>query len=679
MPGWHCNILIDLMKRIITSIITVMVALMSVLTAKAADEFSYTIRWDNPGAVAVFLNDIYGSAESLDPSATSIVVTQPGYAYLRPAEGYLIKSVTDGDGKSYKISGYKNYGGQYVSLSCYKTNGYVFDVSTEKLEKTGEIEIDVINGDFALEAYLANAESKEYSTFSTVDLTKGSQKVDLTAYDTELVLARDDGKAIYSIKKNGEEVTVGDSGGVAIANGDKIEIQAYETEPERVTVTIGFTEGSEGCLSSVYNQENGKMTPYADIKAAGGILNCNSGAPLRFNFNEDYVLRAITVNGASVELPDGLQFKTVVTENTEVLLDAAAKEYEDIEGVVYIAGPVEGLRFATGIMDYDVEIPISGGDELTDDVVFTYSNGKTFVIKAGTAKKYTLMMPGKSRKFFYDALPGYWIAEGMLANPDDPDYPYASYAVLAENAPLYIRVSTIENDTKAVVFYDGEENAAGFYAHNVRFPGRMEVDGIGGNFLPGGYSIIEFDADYHETFSVGKVGGLETNEIVAYQDGNKLKYSEENMAYSDIKLTEGSVLKVFSVRAGTTPDLHSVKFEIEAGMSAEVTYDLVKAHDPETELQCVGMTKVSVKPSGEANVTLDGEELAADAEGCYEFMTSRKGHVLSVGAFSGVSEIGSAENTNATVFNLQGIRIENDLESLPSGIYIVNGRKVIKQ
>lgn len=657
-----------------------LIAFASSLTVNAAEEFSYTIKWDNPGAISVILKDIYGIPEDLDPSATSIVVAQKGYAYLRPAKGYIIKSVTDGDGNTYRISGYRNYGGQYVSLSCYNTNGYVFDVETEKLEKAGEFELEVINGDFALEAYLVNGENKEMSTFSTIDLIKGSQKIDLTAYDTELVVAREDGKAIYLIKRNGEDVSAGVSGGVPVESGDRLEIQPYETEPERVSLSIGFTEGAEGCLASVYNQENGKLISYSDIEAAGRVLACNSGALLKFNFNEDYIIKSITVNGSPADVPEaGMQFKTMVTENTTVLLDAVAKVYEDLEGVVYVSGPVEGLRFATGIMEYDVELPISGGEELTEDVVFTYSNGKTFVIRAGTANKYTLMIPGKSRKFFYDALPGYWIAEGILSNPDDPDYPFASLAVMAENGPLYVRVAPIENDTKAVVFYDGEDNSAGFYAQNVRFPDRMEVDGIGGKFLSNGYSVIEFDADYHESFSVGKVGGIESNELIVYQDGMKLRYNDDSVSYTGIKMTEGSVLKVFSVPTGSTPKLHSVKFELEPGMTAEVMYDLVKTHDPESELQCVGKTFVIVRPITDAKVMLDGEEIEADSDGHYGFMTSKLGHVVSIAGNSGVSGIESAGNKNMKIYNLQGIRLEGDKESLPSGIYIVNGRKIIKK
>ncbi|MDE6768523.1 MAG: hypothetical protein K2J78_02230 [Muribaculaceae bacterium] len=669
------------MKRLLFSIFSIIATLALSLNAKAAEDLAYTIKWDNPGALSIALDDVKNDPLNIAPEATSYVVRQMGYIYLRPTEGYIIKSVTDGEGNSYKIAGYKNYGGQYVSLSCYGSkNGVVFDVVTEKLDKTGEFELDIINGEYALDLYLNNSENKELSTFHAPALMKGMQKVDLTAYDSVLVVNKDDGKAVYSVKRNGEELPVEASMEVSVKDGDKIEIQVYEVEPERVSVSIEFVDGGEGCLASIYNSTSMKLIPYSEIQAADNVINCNAGTSLRFNFHEDYILNSITVNNAPVELPaEDMPLRLVVDENTTILFDATPKVYEDIEGVIYVEGPIEGLRFATGIMEYDVEIPISEGEELTEDVVFTYSNGKTFTINAGTAKKYTLMMPGKSHKFFYDALPGYWIADAVLGNPDDPDYPIASFAVLAENAPLFVKVAPIGNDTKAVVFYDGEDEAARFYAQNVRFPGRLEVDGISGSYLTNGYSVIEFDSGYHESFSVGKAGGLSSNEILAYLDGKKLKYNEDSMAYTGFKMNEGSVLKVFSVQTGTTPALHSVKFEIEPEVTAEVVYDMVKLHNPESDLECIGKTLVSVMPSVNAVAYLDGEALDASDKGRYEFMTSRAGHVLKVGANSGVSGIEADELTAPEVFNLQGIRVNSPVESLPAGIYIVNGRKIIKK
>lgn len=669
------------MKRLFLSIIAIITVFGMSMRAQETEDFSYTIQWDTPGAVTIAVKDIMSDPVAIDPSATSYTVTQRGYSYIRPAKGYIIKKVTDNEGKDYKISGYQYYGGQYVSLNYYGIpDGTVFTVETEKLEKTGEFELDIINGEYALTAYLSNGEDAGLSTFSTPELIKGKQAVVLTAYDNILVVAREDGKPVFSIKRNGEDVPTESTSTVKVENGDKIEVRTYEEEPVRVAVKIGFTEGSEGCLNFIYNQANMKLIMYPAIEAAGNVLECNAGSSLLLNFNEDFIINSVKVNGTPAELPAGTApFRITVEEDTEILIGATAKVYEDIEGVVYVSGPIDGLRFATGIMEYDVEIAISEGEELTEDVVFTYSNGKTFTIPAGTAKRHTLMMPGKSHKFFFDALPGYWIIDRILANPDDPEYTTASLGVLAENAPLYIKVAPISNDTKAVVYYEGEEDAASFYAQNVRFPGRMEVDGINGRFLPEGYSVIEFDAGYHETFSVGKSGGLSSNEILAFLDGKKLKYNEDSMSYTGFKLGEGSVLKVFSVKTGTNPAVHSVKFEIDNGIVADVVYDMVKPHDPASELECIGKTLISVKPTGDAEVTLDGEPLEANEDGRYEFMTSKSGHQLKIGEKAGITDIKDGGTAEKEIYTLQGIKAQGTLETLPAGIYIVGGRKVVKR
>lgn len=48
------------------------------------------------------------------------------------------------------------------------------------------------------------------------------------------------------------------------------------------------------------------------------------------------------------------------------------------------------------------------------------------------------------------------------------------------------------------------------------------------------------------------------------------------------------------------------------------------------------------------------------------------------GSTTGINQTTAAENSSNAVYNLQGIRMGNDLNGLAKGIYIVNGKKVIK-
>lgn len=48
------------------------------------------------------------------------------------------------------------------------------------------------------------------------------------------------------------------------------------------------------------------------------------------------------------------------------------------------------------------------------------------------------------------------------------------------------------------------------------------------------------------------------------------------------------------------------------------------------------------------------------------------------GATTGINHATTADNTSKAIYNLQGIRINGDLNGLSKGVYIVNGKKVIK-
>ena len=51
--------------------------------------------------------------------------------------------------------------------------------------------------------------------------------------------------------------------------------------------------------------------------------------------------------------------------------------------------------------------------------------------------------------------------------------------------------------------------------------------------------------------------------------------------------------------------------------------------------------------------------------------------VIKNSATVGINEIAAHDEEEKTIYNLQGIRVE-DLGNLPAGIYIVNGKKVVK-
>lgn len=178
-----------------------------------------------------------------------------------------------------------------------------------------------------------------------------------------------------------------------------------------------------------------------------------------------------------------------------------------------------------------------------------------------------------------------------------------------------------------------------------------------------------------------------------YKDGDQI-------SGSTVTPDENSVIKLFAWTE-TTPAPYNVAFtatdkalEILAGY--EVKKDIVASvtiYNGASEV-AVGYTEWTITPVAVANSTLDtteeyyltisvgGEALTADESGVYKFSTTAATSVDFNAQSSGIRNI-SIDNSfnNTDVYNLQGIRVatDGDVNNLPAGIYIVGGRKVVKQ
>ena len=79
------------------------------------------------------------------------------------------------------------------------------------------------------------------------------------------------------------------------------------------------------------------------------------------------------------------------------------------------------------------------------------------------------------------------------------------------------------------------------------------------------------------------------------------------------------------------------------------------------------------------SITLDGDPIDGTSGWIVDDMKSGSNIVITVDDESGIDTI-SADDAKAdgTIFNLQGVAMGKDLNSLPAGLYITNGKKVVK-
>ncbi len=669
------------------------------MTAKA-DDFAFTINWDSPGAVKISKGTGSSPAFDIPADATTWTGTESlDTYYIKPAEGYIITAVHEKlirDGKpvetDLRINGNERYG-QFVSKfigSAHKDA--VYTVTTKKLAPAGEITLDVQNGPDKVSAWFKNArngaDGEFLSTFRKPEILKGEHKVAVTENENYLNIYPNGNTAIYSVKLNGEAQKVSYGGfEIPVKDGDKIEIRVFENDPAQCRLSLKFTDGVN-CLESIYNRATGKFIYASDIDAAKGDFSFEEGDNLRLIYNEDYDVTGISIDGVAQEFePDATGFNLIVEKDTEIEITAVAKVYEDIPYTVYIKNP-EGIVIRKGPFAEDEVIPLGEGQELEEDIILTTSGGQ-FTLKKGETKKYTFMVPGKSKKFFWDAANGYWVKNSWLISSLDETCEPPSPGVDANGTSLYLEAVEITNDNKLVIFFDGAEKEAKILCKNTAIAGYLPFENLPEDlYVPVGYTMSSYDPEYHQAVTIGKVGLPHNKFFQVFLDNTEIKSGDDGV-FGFTFTQNPSILKIFSRDARMIGDKWEVTdevkkpvitFETEEGCSADVTYDMLFKHtDLSKPLNVIGKTLISIRPAAGTHVIVAGGEIEPNSEGVCEYWAGdNKKETVKLSKTSGVDEIGIAGKSETVIHNLQGIEVKGSLEQLPAGIYIVNGKKVIK-
>ncbi|MCF0220221.1 MAG: hypothetical protein HUK14_10615 [Muribaculaceae bacterium] len=78
------------------------------------------------------------------------------------------------------------------------------------------------------------------------------------------------------------------------------------------------------------------------------------------------------------------------------------------------------------------------------------------------------------------------------------------------------------------------------------------------------------------------------------------------------------------------------------------------------------------------SITLDGTPIDGTSGWIVDDMKSGSNIVVTVNDESGIDTLSADDKADTTIFNLQGVAMGKDLNSLPAGLYITNGKKVVK-
>lgn len=353
----------------------------------------------------------------------------------------------------------------------------------------------------------------------------------------------------------------------------------------------------------------------------------------------------------------------------------------------------------------EYNITISAEKEKTFDVTFVCDHPEAIVLNSMdgwtvkdvipfTSSPYVRNVTSSTSKFKISAANADWQITGIDINGEavsSSQIQGGSFSYQpTEECTVTITVADLSADrTNTAVVYVGTaksgvyDNMAPTIQYNT---GGTVTLSYGYNFVPFGPS----DCPFNFTFAV------RSNNATYYVNGEKVSIPygcPQTEGFED-----GGVIKYFD--GEQTANVVSYSFDDSVKDLVEIYHDHRTGidHNTATEYACLPGTIIHIKPKAEVSqadvrtraestpkfyVSVNNTTLTPDDNGVYSYEVNDKADIkVTKDEPTGVEENFANETEVFNVYNMQGVVVKRnatseDLNALPGGIYIANGRKVI--
>lgn len=425
-----------------------------------------------------------------------------------------------------------------------------------------------------------------------------------------------------------------------------------------------------------------KMTVYTS--AAGEVKEMQR---VLFELNDDAVeaITRVTANGVVIEKtawsdPDGFE----VEKEAKVVLELNTNDYRI--DLFEIDGEATNAREFTADADKTVKINAHKYGSYTvtvngDRKYFTISTGTTLSnCKPISYEGFSFEVDEKQPYICVERNAGYKITS--FEDGEGNQLPQKEMITVKGNMTLNIEGDELVYDQKLHVYlYNGWLSDS---------PELVTNDGIS-HSLKDGYQTIDFAEE--DNIVTIKVRNLDEKIKLntAYLNDEPQNGGDFTWNFYYIPVKNNDVITVF---VNDEPE----KYDVNINSTAKAPFKVLRHNVVETEDSSFQMhlgTQITILPTSDQKIKVSYDVATDDAEtrsdekdpnvilpgedGTYNFVIkSPLSLKIEDAEESGVNEIESSASADAAIYNLQGIRVSGDLRTLPAGIYVVNGKKVVK-
>lgn len=536
----------------------------------------------------------------------------------------------------YKVVSFKDSFGNELSYSnnrptivggSYNENA-VFYVSTKSKEEDRTSSLNINFEGNPDDVVLKRAGN------SVITLVRGSQTVFFDP-ETEVPFSLShimEGRSVYQVELNGEKVKKNEDGHYVFdpTNGGELDI-TVDYPDVNVPVHISYASADlAGIISSV--QIDGQMIDSSEWSSSDFAVKAGSTLEINLDYSH-FANPGFTVNGVETRMPLFIE----VENEYDIVISAQVIPNNNI--TIY-CGQWENLEIYAGSEIF----------ELTGEETIIEVSGNINYIQFKPLNNYVI-------EGVYDLSTNkpYELVNGYLYN-------------IADGMKLDVELELYERNETAIVYLEDAD-------WDMVMLRMGHVDVMCEINLQPGYNTVKFNKDDLPFMVSG----------YTYQDGAYLSpevYFNGNLctalygAYEELNnVVTNDVISIYSRKV----DPFNVTVEIEDGIEAEIVKNLVQPVE-ETTFAALPGTLVQVKGTSIA-VKANGQNVQPDENGIFNVsVIDNTDIVISQDTNTSVEGVETSETVD--VYNLQGVLVRSgisseDVKTLPAGIYVVGGKKII--